>query len=166
MPPHFWSILFLSLSQCEVSKLGAGAKQGQQFGDLLYLFEEFPDQSTGTAGDYNYNNQSDNTKRTAPSTIVIVVLSWWDQGLLIEKNVDLRLFQVMYICNIYQRILYAKSQDHLKKTPSRLSTSLSQYSSAISTAQLYCDLLKDKDLITVTRSYNHTTVRRKKRSQG
>ena len=55
--------------------------------DLLYLFEEFPDKTTGTAGDYDNNNESDNTKGTASSTVVIVVivLSWRDQGLLREK---------------------------------------------------------------------------------
>ena len=64
--------------------------------DLLYLFEEFPDKTTGTAGDYDNNNESDNTKRTASSTVVIVVivLSWRDQGLLREKNVTLILFLV------------------------------------------------------------------------
>jgi len=60
---------------------------------FLYLFEEFPDKTTGTAGDYDNNNESDNTKRTASSTVVIVVivLSWRDQGLLIRSG---------YSCNI------------------------------------------------------------------
>ena len=64
--------------------------------DLLYLFEEFPDKSTGTAADYDNNNKSDNTKRTTSSTVVIVVivLSWRHKGLLNrEKNVNLILFQ-------------------------------------------------------------------------
>ena len=54
--------------------------------DLLYLFEEFPDKSTGTTADYYNNNESNNTKRTSSSTVVIVVLSWRHKGLLREKK--------------------------------------------------------------------------------
>ena len=59
--------------------------------DLLYLFEEFPDKSTGTAADYDNNNKSDNTKRTTSSTVVIVVivvLSWRHEGLLRERKMQ------------------------------------------------------------------------------